>query len=238
MPLKLLGRTSSESVDPESPPWFGAARRLFYTINYWLGVALGSRRKGNKAWFEYIYSKRYNPWNNDTDIYHLAQYQCTLNSLPRSHYDNVLEIGCSVGVFTSMIAERANTVHGIDISSQAIERARKRCKHLSHVSFEATDLLKFESHRQYDLICAAEVLYFMAQNRAQIVDVVKQVASSLSYGGQVVTVCGSEVNKQNNWEEHFPRHCDELRLVYTKIVRDPRRDYRISLFEKRQLLER
>lgn len=225
------GPAPGSAIKPGRAIW--VARRVFYASNYWLRIALGGARKGNKAWFEYIYSKRDNPWNNDASKYELAKYERTLSFLPRSHYRNVLEIGCSVGAFTSLIAKRADTVHGIDISCQAIERARKQCGHLNHVNFAMADLLKFESDRQYDLICAAEVLYFMARNEAQIVGVVERIASLLAYGGQVCTVCAGKVDRQNNWEEYFPRYCDELRLVSTEIVRDPFRDYRISLFEKR-----
>ena len=45
----------------------------------------------------------------------------------------VLDIGCGVGRLTRVLAERAATVYGIDVSAEMIERARRENAHLDNV---------------------------------------------------------------------------------------------------------
>ena len=44
-----------------------------------------------------------------------------------------LELGCSVGVFTAMLAPRASHLVAVDFSPTALERARRRVESFDHV---------------------------------------------------------------------------------------------------------
>ena len=56
--------------------------------------------------------------------------------------DTVLEIGCSYGEATALIATRARCVIAVDISSDALERAAERCAGCTNVRFEQIDCVK------------------------------------------------------------------------------------------------
>ncbi|PCJ81370.1 MAG: methyltransferase type 12 [Flavobacteriales bacterium] len=73
---------------------------------------------------------------------------------------NVLELGCGIGVSTSMIAAYANngTIIGIDISPKSIEAAKEKVK-FDNVSFIAADILEIEhTSKHFDFITLFDVL--------------------------------------------------------------------------------
>ena len=69
----------------------------------------------------------------------------TFRRLARSQLlpsDRVLEIGCSYGEATSLLAKRAKEVLAVDVSGDALERARGRWAGLGNVRFEKVDALR------------------------------------------------------------------------------------------------
>jgi SAM-dependent methyltransferase len=63
----------------------------------------------------------------------------TLAGITIEHGDTVLDIGCGVGRLTRVLAARAATVHGIDVSEAMIERARSLHPGLRNVSWIVGD---------------------------------------------------------------------------------------------------
>ncbi len=73
---------------------------------------------------------------------------------------NILEIGCGVGVFTSMIASfatRGNIV-ATDISGESVELARARTGFHKSMKFFTTDMSDFAAEMKFDFIVLADVL--------------------------------------------------------------------------------
>jgi ubiquinone/menaquinone biosynthesis C-methylase UbiE len=54
---------------------------------------------------------------------------------------HALEIGCGTGAFSRRLAQRAQRVTAIDLSSEMIRVARSRSNHLSNIDFEVADLM-------------------------------------------------------------------------------------------------
>ena len=78
-----------------------------------------------------------------------------------SAYSTVLELGCGIGVMTSLISRQAN--HGlteaIDISPGSVAEAKKRIKRQNNVHFVVADLKHFDSSRtDFDIITLLDVL--------------------------------------------------------------------------------
>lgn len=80
------------------------------------------------------------------------------SGLHRSH--RVLEVGCGVGQLTGLMAAylKQGSVHAVDISSGAIELARRRCAHVGQVSFEVGDMSDFRGQGPFDRILLPDVL--------------------------------------------------------------------------------
>lgn len=84
-----------------------------------------------------------------------------LQQLGLSKHSNVLELGCGIGVMTSLIARQAKHgfVEAVDISPGAVAEAKKRIKHQHNIRFVVADLKLFECSRaDYDIITLPDVL--------------------------------------------------------------------------------
>jgi trans-aconitate 2-methyltransferase len=89
-----------------------------------------------------------------------------LKNLGLSSGSSILELGCGIGVMTSLIAMkvRKGYIEAIDISSESIAEAQKRIKHQEMINFIVADLKFFESKRQnFDFITLMDVLEHFPQ---------------------------------------------------------------------------
>lgn len=121
-----------------------------------------SRPSLDSAYFEDVYARSPDPWGFRTSPYERGKYQATLDVLPRPRYGAALEVGCSIGVFTRLLAGRCDAVLALDASARALAEARRDGADLAHVTFrEATLPGDFPAGR-YDLIVLSEVLYYLS----------------------------------------------------------------------------
>lgn len=152
------------------------------------------------SYFDDCYAGDPDPWRFATSPYEQEKYAATLDALPRARYASALEVGCSIGVLTEALAERCDTLFGIDLAERALDQARVRCERLLHVCFERAQVPDQWPDGSFDLILLSEVVYFL-----DLVDVerlVARVRGCLRTGGEVVLV---------HWtgETHYPLSGDE-----------------------------
>jgi trans-aconitate 2-methyltransferase len=84
-----------------------------------------------------------------------------LKRLGLSRKSSVLELGCGIGVMTSLIAGIAKNgfIEAVDISPESIAEAKKRIKYQALINFIVADLKHFESSRKdFDFITLMDVL--------------------------------------------------------------------------------
>jgi trans-aconitate 2-methyltransferase len=84
-----------------------------------------------------------------------------LKRLGLSSGSSVLELGCGIGVMTSIMAEvvRNGFIEAVDISSESISEAKKRIRKQEMIKFVVADLKHFESSRkEFDFITLMDVL--------------------------------------------------------------------------------
>ena len=126
------------------------------------GMWRGPRNEGSlpPAYFRQIYERSRDPWNFETSEYESGKYAVTLASLPQERYENVLEIGCSIGVLTQKLAPRCEALLSIDVSDRALAAARERCKALPQVRFERMHVPREMPNGSFDLIVLSEVGYY------------------------------------------------------------------------------
>ena len=79
------------------------------------------------TYFDTIYAESDDPWHFTTSAYEAQKYAATIEMLGPAAYARGLEIGCSIGVLSRLLAERCHELLSVDISSRALESARKRC---------------------------------------------------------------------------------------------------------------
>jgi LmbE family N-acetylglucosaminyl deacetylase/SAM-dependent methyltransferase len=114
----------------------------------------------NEAYFDERYARRDDPWGFETRWYESRKRALTLAALPAEKYDSALEIGCSIGVLTEQLAARCASILAVDISQQAVDRARARLRSQAHVTVERADVGRRFPERHFDLVMLSEVGYY------------------------------------------------------------------------------
>src|SRR5688500_13458558 len=66
------------------------------------------------------------PWGYESSPYEQRKYAVTLASLPRPRYRRAFEPGCSIGVLSAELAERADELIAVDFHGPSLDRARTR----------------------------------------------------------------------------------------------------------------
>jgi 2-polyprenyl-3-methyl-5-hydroxy-6-metoxy-1,4-benzoquinol methylase len=138
------------------------------------------------AHFERIYANGDDPWNFRTSPYERAKYAATMAALPARRFRTALEVGCSIGELTRLLAGRCDAVHGLDIAAAPLEIAQRSCDDLPQVRFSQLTVPAQWPPGLYDLIMLSEVLYFLAPDDVHAL--AARVCQALPPNGVVVLV--------------------------------------------------
>jgi SAM-dependent methyltransferase len=111
--------------------------------------------------FERLYADQVDPWSVLTSSYERDKYEATLRCLGQGRYRHALELGCSIGGLTRLLAERCDAVTAIDTSAIALQRARELC-HCTNVRFMQAHLPDGDWSGSYDLVVLSEILYYFS----------------------------------------------------------------------------
>ena len=112
------------------------------------------------SYFDNLYNTNPDPWNFETSDYETSKYAATVAALPRERYHAAFEIGCSIGVLTSQLASRCDSLLSVDVSEKAMGRAIQRCQHLPQVSFQLMQVPEEYPTGLFDLTLVSEVGYY------------------------------------------------------------------------------
>ena len=106
---------------------------------------------------------RGDPWELETSNWEQERYARLLAILDRPRYGRVLEIGCGAGTFTRRLAGLADKVLALDVSSEAIARARAAQSDLKQVEFRVGNIMDYNlrGEEPWDLIVMSETVYFL-----------------------------------------------------------------------------
>ena len=134
------------------------------------------------AYFDRLPATSNDPWGFATRWYERRKYALTLAALPAPRYDSALEIGCSVGVLTTLLAERCTALLALEPSTRALAQARTQVP-------DNVTLLQASAPRDwpggtFDLVVLSEVGYYLdAGDLDRLLDLVQR---SLAPGGTVL----------------------------------------------------
>jgi SAM-dependent methyltransferase len=112
--------------------------------------------------FQNLYRSNPDPWGFQTSPYEHAKYRRTLDVLGDRRFISGLEVGCSVGVLTRMLAPRCARLLGLDIVEDPLTAARLQCAEFTKVRFERMQIPLAWPNEHFDLIVFSEVLYFLS----------------------------------------------------------------------------
>lgn len=135
---------------------FDGLRRLWARL--WLKGSHFSSRYGN---LQRLYMVR-DPWNLASPR-EQARFSRTNEAIASAvpGCRTLLEIGCGEGLQTEHLLEVSDTVTGLEVSAQAVKRARERLPKVEFKVGAAEDVPQLFAGRRFDLVTACEVLYYM-----------------------------------------------------------------------------
>ncbi|WP_165842780.1 SAM-dependent methyltransferase [Phenylobacterium deserti] len=127
------------------------------------------------------------PWSLATSEFERRRFDALLSVIaPRAPFGRALEVGCAAGVFTARLAPLCTDLTVVDAMPQALDRAAERLGPAANrVAWRVADPSQDEVGGPYDLIVAAEVLYYLPGVDALKV-AAKRLASALRPGGILV----------------------------------------------------
>nr|WP_036050676.1 nodulation methyltransferase NodS [Bradyrhizobium sp. Tv2a-2] len=126
------------------------------------------------------------PWQLDGNPFERERHHQMLRlSLSRESITNALEVGCAAGAFTEKLAPHCQRLTVIDVLPRAIGRACQRAKRWRHIEWIVSDVQQFSTVEVFDLIIAAEVLYYL-DSIEQMRGAIRNLTRMLAPGGYLV----------------------------------------------------
>jgi cyclopropane fatty-acyl-phospholipid synthase-like methyltransferase len=193
---------------------------------------MNSKKSLNADYFKEVYDANDDPWNFETSEYEAAKYAATLKALPREKYQNALEVGCSVGVLTALLAQKTEKLLATDVSQKALNAAKMKCRELPDVTFKCMSFPAELPDEQYDLIMISEVAYYLSVDDWEFA--VNGLYNRLLRHGDIVLV---------HWLPEvldYPQTGDQVHNAFGKLMKDKltnvyskrEENYRIDVWTK------
>ena len=181
------------------------------------------------AYFDDLYGRDPDPWRFETSGYERAKYADTVAALPRPRYGRVLEVGCSIGVLTASLAERADHLVATDVAEAALAVARRRLDAAPQVRFVRGGFPDDAPEGPFDLIVLSEVLYYLSA--ADLRRAATATVDRLAPGGEVLLVhwLGETPDYPLTGDEAAEGFLSAARPPLTTVRRERRERYRLEL---------
>jgi len=115
-----------------------------------------------RTFFESLWADDANPWNLDGSELDQRRFARQVSLLDDRRYSRALEIGCAAGAFTRMLAPVCDELVALDISEEAVSRARAAGND-ANVEYRVTNVMEvdFETEGTWDLVVLTETAYYL-----------------------------------------------------------------------------
>jgi predicted TPR repeat methyltransferase len=130
----------------------------------WVPARARVRPADPEDWDEF-YETSVDPYGYRTSARQRRRYERTLEALQGRRFARALEVGCSEGVLTEMLAPHCEELLAVDVSEVAVRRARQRVAGLTGVAVERRTLPEELPAGPFDLILCSDVLYYWGTER-------------------------------------------------------------------------
>jgi SAM-dependent methyltransferase len=154
------------------------------------------------GYFDAMYAASADPWGFTSRWYEIRKYAISLALLPEQRYESAFEPGCSIGVFSEMLAPRCGQLLACDLAAAAVRSAAARTASLPNVQVEQRALPGDWPDGTFDLIVFSEFLYYFAGHDLR--RVLSVATAALRPGGSLLAV---------HWRHpvpEYPRGGDEV----------------------------
>lgn len=138
------------------------------------------------ARFERLYEESCDPWDYAGSTYEREKYADTLAAMPAGELSRVLEVGCSIGVFTQLLAPRCAELVAIDFAPRAVELAAERLAGTGNVELLCASFPEQIPPGDWQAIVCSEVLYYLDEPTLR--RAIEWLGGQLENGASVVAV--------------------------------------------------
>ena len=127
-------------------------------------IARNRLLNGDQAAFEAAYAGG-DPWASGDSRYRYQRrkYDVIASLLPNRRFGRVLDLGTGLGLLARRMAERSDSVLGLDISRGAVAAAQARHGGVPNLAFEHGDVQDLPASLDggFDLVVVADMLYYL-----------------------------------------------------------------------------
>lgn len=138
------------------------------------------------SYFDGMYADSPDPWGFTSRWYEARKYAITIAMLPKPHYQDAFEPGCSIGVLSELLAPRCERLLCCDIAPAAVQAAAARTAAHRNVRAQRRALPRDWPQGQFDLIVLSEILYYFAG--ADLDQVLNLTCAALRPGATLLAV--------------------------------------------------
>ena len=114
--------------------------------------------------FEARYRADPDPWGYVASEYERRKYAATLDACGPGPFSCALELGGSIGVFSTMLAPRCERLVSVDVSPTAVGHARARLAEHPNVKTIVGAIPAAVPQLPFDLVVASEILYYLSDD--------------------------------------------------------------------------
>lgn len=180
-------------------------------------------------YFDNLYAENPDPWDFEKSEYEKEKYLKTIAAIPNKSYATALEIGCSIGVLTKMLATKCEKLLSIDISELALDMAKNRLKGNPNVEFKLAGIPSNFPEGERDLIVMSEVGYYLSIE--DLKRTIRLIEQNLNVGGILILVHWTHFVKD------YPLSGDQVHDCFAKsalthLEAQHTKDYRLDVFQK------
>jgi SAM-dependent methyltransferase len=211
----------------------GPVQSLWHEVLYAFDRTFKTGRRRHE--FEHKYRKHGDYFGYRTNPYEQEKYERTLACMMqwRRAAGSALEIGCSVGVFTRMIADRFDSVVAVDIAKEALAIAAGQVGGVGDVSYVQSDLVSLDLGKTFDIVFCAEVLMYVREGDAAKACAV--LDRHLATGGLIIEVSQQDRDAGrpkffHGWDRVLGEH---FQVAHRERFSDPVRPYEIVGYTRR-----
>ena len=157
------------------------------------------------GYFDAMYQTARDPWGFEDRWYERRKYAISLALLPAERYRNAFEPGCSIGVFTELLAPRCDALLSCDVAAAGVQAAARRTEHLPQVRVEQRDIAGQWPAGRFDLIVFSEMLYYLGDHDLE--QLLDRTTAALQPNGTLLAV---------HWRHpvaDYPRSGDDVHRV-------------------------
>src|ERR1700729_916272 len=160
-------------------------------------------------YFDALYTADLDPWKFPASPYERGKYGLTLNAMPKPRYRSALEVGCSIGVLTRLLASRCDAIVAIDAGENPLVEARRRCAALPGGRCEQMFVPDEWPDGEFELILLWGVVYYLS--RDDVGRLAARVTRSLAKDGSVILV---------HWtgKTNYPLSGDEAAALFIERI--------------------